>query len=792
MLKWFLVLALVIGLLSPAHAQFNSGCGPGFCSQSASSGGGGGGGSFSASFVNIGGSGAVIEVLGDTASNTFMARTDQYGCYLSTGPSGGTFTAWQQLATTSAMPAVMLNAAGGPTGQSNGAGIGCDSGAVDHSNQQNLWVGINGYVTLSTHGATGPFNIVSCYTQQSNPPAQTQANKNQGGLLAVDPNQSSVAYMSTPTAGLIFTKDQGTNCSTITAVGNGTSVPSGIGGGNMTAFDWQSGTTVVSGQTRTSNIYICTYGTGVYHSSDGGQTWSLMSGSPSTCKYIVAENGVVWVADYSFVPWQYNGVIWSNISATVTSSPVSVTVDETNCAAAVTCHVFFGGTDNASSYSTNGGITWTNAGTLSFVSADVPWVATEQTNFGFFGNSGAAFDTNGHVLTGSEGVYYATPPTSGSAIIWTSRIAGIEEALVFQVVTSPTMSGFLNVNIWDIGCFTLLAQPYSTFPTTSNRGCFGANPSGTLQNVYSQAWASTAGSNIATLADNNGGYAGVDYTGYSGTSTNKGSTWTALTAPSAVTTNGYKGGCMASATASDILWAPTDGSAGAVFPLFTTNGGTTWTAITVSGATVTEGWPVFIFDGLHVCDADKVAAATYYIYNWNTGTSGDAIIKCTSGGASCSVASRPGLNSAFNPNIKAVFGQSGNVFLSTGLVTAADSASFPFLFYPDSGATKNTLTGFTNVTAFGFGAIASGQSYPEILVNGFFNHVWGYWLSTNFNPASPNSATWTMIAQYPLGWALPAVDIDGDKTIPDVFYVGTNSGVICLATSPTYCNGITQ
>jgi len=40
---------------------------------------------------------------------------------------------------------------------------------------------------------------------------------------------------------------------------------------------------------------------------------------------------------------------------------------------------------------------------------------------------------------------------------------------------------------------------------------------------------------------------------------------------------------------------------------------------------------------------------------------------------------------------------------------------------------------------------------------------------------------------------LPVVieDVDGDKSIPGVFYYGTSSGVFCGSPSPSYCNGST-
>jgi hypothetical protein len=62
------------------------------------------------------------------------------------------------------------------------------------------------------------------------------------------------------------------------------------GGGNLIAFDPTSG--ITAGMTR--GIYISSYGTGVYHTINGGSTWRLTAGSPTTHQHmIVDENGVV-------------------------------------------------------------------------------------------------------------------------------------------------------------------------------------------------------------------------------------------------------------------------------------------------------------------------------------------------------------------------------------------------------------------------------------------------------------------------------------------------------------------
>ena len=74
------------------------------------------------------------------------------------------------------------------------------------------------------------------------------------------------------------------------------------------------------------------------------------------------------------------------------------------------------------------------------------------------------------------------------------------------------------------------------------------------------------------------------------------------------------------------------------------------------------------------------------------------------------------------------------------------------------------------VTCFGFGAPAPGQTYPAIYIVGFVNNTYGVWQSID------NASTWVQIGTYPLGRLVRMSTISGDPNIFGQVYVGFDGG----------------
>ena len=206
------------------------------------------------------GAGGYLTGLNIASDGTRVVRTDTYGAYLydpsapNPGNAGGR-GAWQQLVTINSMPALDF-------------GFGKHAGVYEiviaPSDTSRIYMYFNGFVYKSINkGKTftrTAFVKVSVDTFASD--------RYFGRFMAVDPVNADVLYVGTPTSGVFVTANAGASFSRIDSVARGT--PPGIAG-NLIAFDPSS---IVSDH-KTQGIYISSYGTGIYHSTDGGASWAL-------------------------------------------------------------------------------------------------------------------------------------------------------------------------------------------------------------------------------------------------------------------------------------------------------------------------------------------------------------------------------------------------------------------------------------------------------------------------------------------------------------------------------------
>lgn len=818
--------------------------------------------------VPIGGAGAVIGVSSVPSHNLLFARTDQFNCYMST--STGTPSQWVPLITATNAPVSQstITSSGFPLVQGSGACVGAPSTATD------IWVEILGNIFFSTD--QGVTFSASCYPYQSDQGnSQISGKKILQNVIAIDPANPNIVYMGTSASTLQVTYNKGVSCFSLSG-----SVGTTAGNGNyLTSFSSDLGTTLTcphSASICTKHVFVSTYDTGTYESIDGGVTWTLRNaaGAPTTFVASRADPfGNLFVVDDTGGPHgrgDGGGTLrvldavahtWSTPS-TGTAFALGIDYDPNSCASAGACHIALtsgGGSSSGQSYTTTGYAgTWYFTNSITTTSTDVPWLADFiNAGFGQYSNTGA-FDNSGRVHVGGEGAFYYTPVSAGG-VTFISHTLGIEESLSTSVVTSSATSGKVHLATWDLNCFINMAMPYSSLPTTSNRGCYSTNGTG-LQHINMIDWASADPSFFVALGDNQANYGGGGYVGFSGKSTDGGVTWTAINTPPRVSSNSLIGGCIAASSSTNYIWEATDNSGGLTAPYYTTNGGTTWNniilanntdelatsastasgnavltftsvpswitvgqtsiynkttptstigTVKVTGKTATTvmmslnasatinsgdvilfsngGWPNVDYHTQAFCTADRVNANTFYLYNWNDQVSGDAIVKCTSGGASCAVQSRPSMsgNAQFGAVIKAVPGNAGHLFLTNYGNVPPDGLNGEMFYYTDGGVTKNVVANMTGVVAYGFGAAFPGHTYPAIVCACFYNGVYGIWQSIDWDGAK----TWQKIGTYPKNLGVTMEDIDGDKVIPNVFYYTTNSGVFCSAPSTAYCNG---
>ena len=676
--------------------------------------------------LKIGGGGFIsgIDIAPD---GTKVCRADVYGAYLY---GGGV---WNQLVTVLSMPVADAGV---------GTGVGAYEIVVAPSNSARFYMLYNGYVFRSDN--SGQTWTRTAFTQDTN------ANPNDsfrgfGPKMAVDPQNSDIVYAGVP-SGLFVTENAGASWA---AVG-GIATPSPAAAGLIVAFDPNSG---VSGGKK-QGIYASSYGTGVYRSTNGGTSFALTASTPTTHQTIsISTDGFVYLTDNggNNNVRIFNGTSWSTQSiGSGGLNILSAAADPATAARVVAVD-----SDGNLSISTDHGATWTGKGTHSIDTTDIPWL-------GFTNGGGGAYSMFGSIIKFDPsvantlylgygfGVAVCNPPSTQTAVVWTDITVGIEELVANWIVSPP--SGNPIAAVWDQGVFTITnpdAYP-STKGTTNNSGGLGMG--------WSVDWASAAPATIVALINWQGP------TEYSGVSSNGGGSW-AQFASKSYTPNNNLGGNIAASSATNFVLVLTDNGANSNQPYFTTNGGTSWTAITMAGVPTsgTTGWNSAYFFDLQTLCADRVTANTFYIHNNGLGAANTGgVWKSTDSGANWTRVSTSvmGGATALLAKMRTVPGNAGHLFRSSGKASGAN-----FERSTDAGSNWSAVSGVTEVWAFGFG-VAGGGGYPAIYIAGFVSGVWGVYRSDD------NAATWVALGANPLNSIDQITTVEGDANTYGKVYIG--------------------
>src|ERR1700727_1024102 len=661
---------------------------------------------------------------------TRVVRTDTNGAYLWNG------TQWVQLVTSSSMPAAF-----------DFSGQGVYEIQMAPSNSSIMYMMFDGHLFKSTNKGT-------TWTQTAFPPVSANPNDSyryNGQKMAIDPNNPNIVYVGTSSSGLFVSKDGGNTWSKVSAI------PAAAGQGITGILFDPAIKGAVNGVTQT--IFASSYGPGVYESTNGGASWTALTGGPSdVVSAAVSSTGVYYASDGSNL-WSYAGGKWTEL----TSGGAGIQAIAVNPSNPNEIVVVSGAGYLNISY--NAGATWTGPmwSSNQVTSADIPWLAAA--NKASAGNvymtvGGAAFNPanpSQMVISAGTGVWTTTQvPTSGATsstpVTWTDQSVGIENLVANEIIVPP--GGDPVLASWDRPFFKI-ANPNS-YPTT-----YGPVASDNIVAGWSVDYASSSPSFLVGIAD----WWGTEEAGYS---TNGGQTWTKFPTEIPGAGSSFMGGTIAASTTQNFIWAP----AGGQKPYYTLNGGSTWTRITLPGA---SGWRGF--DGVYSLDqrsvtADRVRANTFYLYD-----PGKGVFETSNGGASWTnvhpgYIESNGSMAGFNSTIMSVPGEASNLFYTGGPVGTVSStpANEPFYRSTNGGATWTAVPNVLDVLAFGFGAAAPGQSYPAIYIVGYVNNVYGIWQSTN------SAQSWTSIGTYPNNDLDQIKTISGDPNIFGEVYVGFGDG----------------
>ena len=686
--------------------------------------------------VKIGGGGSVtgISVAKD---GTTVARTDTNGAYLWTGSH------WQHLLTTWSMPAAF-----------DFSGGGVYEIQVAPSNSSIMYMTFDGAVFKSGNKGTTWAETGFASFNDTNAHANDVYRMN-GQKMAVDPHNPNIVYVGTPSNGLFVTHNGGQTWSHVSAI------PAAAGQGiTGIVFDPAVGG-VVNGATQT--IFASSYGHGVYESTNGGRSWSALSGGPANVEYAaVSSTGVYYAAGNA------NSGLWSRaagrwtqlISANNGGQGIhAVAVDPANPNKIVAFAA-----SGVLNISFNAGHGWTGNlwSSNKVTSADIPWLTQAQQvadGSNYLAVSGAApnpANPGEIILAGGTGVWTTmqvptTAPTSKVSMTWTDQAAGIENLVASDITVPP--GGNPVLGSYDRP-FHYLTNP-NVYPST-----YGPVDNNTIIHGFSVDYASFTHTFIAGIAD----WWGTEASGYS---TNGGRTWTKFATELPGGGSTFIGGSIAASTPQNIVWAP----AGGKQPSYTLNGASTWHPVVLPGVSSWSNFDKSWYYTARTVTADRVLAKTFYLYD-----PGEGVFSTKNGGQSWSKVYAgylgPSYDNGYNSEIKSVPGEAGHLFYTGGPAGNPSStpANEPFYRSTNGGVTWTAVPNVLDVFAFGFGAPASGQSYPSVYIAGYVNKIYGVWQSIT------DGKSWTKIGTFPTGEVDRIDAISGDPNHFGQVYVGFAGG----------------
>jgi hypothetical protein len=441
------------------------------------------------------GAGGLVTGMDVASDGTTVVRCDTYGAYIWTG------TQWQELVTSTSMPAALVS-------QNSGQGV--YEVQIAPSNTNILYMAYDGYVLKSTDkGTTWTQTSFAQVVENAN-----GANSGMGQKMAIDPNNPNVVYVGTPSNGLFVTTDGGTTWQSVSGVPVGQANPNNGVAAGITGILFDPAIGGVTGG-KTNTIFASSYGNGVYESINGGTSWTKLTGGPATVEYAaVSSTGVYYaVGDNNTNLWAFKNGAWTELLTGPSWGIQSLAIDPFNQS-----HIVYLTAGGYFNQSFDAGTTWTGLFSDQAISTDIPWLTSANQ---WLDIGGVAFDplVQGRLLaTGGTGVWSTTTPSQGvdptaypyGTVTWNDQSVGIEQLVANQIIVAP--GGKPVLASWDRPFF-YVSDP-NQFPTT-----YGPINSSTIVCGWSVDYASSSPNFIVGIAD----YWGVEESGYS---TDGGQTWT--------------------------------------------------------------------------------------------------------------------------------------------------------------------------------------------------------------------------------------------------------------------------
>lgn len=518
--------------------------------------------------------------------------------------------------------------------------------------------------------------------------------RDNGEKLMVDPNNSNIVYCGSRNNGLFISTDAGLTW----AHADGLPVVN-TPNENGICLVVADKTSVSGNTTQTIYVGVSQTGTNLYKTTDGGATFTAITGGPTDMMpqraslasdgnlYITYANGAGphghWAVPEPFdngQVWKYNTVdnTWTNITPTGESNHPygGICVDKTNPQRVIlssnnTWVLQENAYGDKMYLSNDGGTTWTDliAQGFDLDTNGVSWIGNQSIHW-----AGSIefdpFDSQKVWVVSGNGVF-ASEDVNASPVVWKFQVNGLEETVPNDLVSiagGPTVSvisdydGFRHENVSQ---YAPILEPRMG----TNTGLDAATlNTGRLVRVGNK----------------------VQY------SNDMGLTWA-----EAAVTNGTNGQVAISADGNVILHCPDASSV----TYRTTDNGATWTQVT--GLSLTNVKPA----------ADAVNAAKFYVYDPSSG----ALLISTDAGVS--FASAGTATTGGGKLIRTIPGNEGHLWIPLNGGGLARSI--------DGGATFTTIAAVSNCASVGFGKEFTQGGYPTIFIWGTVNGVEGIYRSTD-------------------------------------------------------------
>lgn len=602
---------------------------------------------------------------------------------------------------------------------------GVDSIAVDPSNTNVLYAAVgkynwsNGEILKSTDRGD---NWVKTGFPKKN--AANSGGKNYGERLAVDPNSGNIIYMGSRYDGLWKSESGASSGSWVQVTSFPTLGTTGIGL-TFVVFDKTSGTSGSPSQ----NIYVGTYGAGVYQTTDGGATWSLLTGSPvDPNRAVLASDGTLYVSHNAGVA-KYAAGVWSDITPPTAAKYSGITVDPINPNIIMTG--VRDGTGNVPMYrSIDGGTNWSQV--QYNMHSNVPWWPS---SWWMAATSTITIDPHNSNRVWYTDFYgtWRTDNITASPSDWYTYEMGHEEVVTFALrstpVGAPLFSGHADVD-------GMRHSSLTEFPT--NR--YSAPSLGDTTSIDYQV----SNPNFVVRV----GGKRYENSGGGGYSTDNGVTWSAFLSPPSA----KNGRVAVSADSETIVWVPINGA-----PIYSSDRGQTWNTGTGAPSNAVHDFWLWY----QPLASDRVYGNTFYLFDRTTGN----FHRSTDGGANWNLASStlPSTTDAFF-SVKAAPGKAGEVWVGYDVGGLYRST--------DSGSTWTQLPNVQKAKLFAFGKNRLGYSDPAVYVYGVVDNEEGIFRSDDAG------VNWLKIDVADPVVGNEANTMEGDMQVWGRVYIGTNgSGV---------------